>query len=348
MNLTLDSMRSVKRVPATKRHSNVSFLLGMALRVWAIAAVMPCAPAAIFDLQTATVADIQEAMEAGALTSEKLVQLYLNRIDAYDKRGPKINAIITLNPRALNEARALDAERKAKGPRSQLHGVPVLFKDLIDVAGLPTTAGFIPFGAPVPYSGCNVGWTAASSRGRGAGQGFHLQLVWERVRDAPNWGDFEPLQPAAHHGRNEQWERGGDGGVFCDAGGGNGHQRVGVVPVGVLRGHGDAWHARHGQPRRDHSQRSDDGPCRLDRAQCLRRDGPVFGDGRLGRRRFDHVPLDGPFSAKRLVEGIAGCGPGGPAAWRVTRNDLRAGPPTRRAGRSSSRRSATCARVARW
>jgi amidase len=106
---------------------------------------------AVFDLQTATVADIQEAMEAGALTSEKLVQLYLNRIDAYDKRGPKINAIITLNPQALNEARALDAERKAKGPRSQLHGIPVLFKDLIDVAGLPTTAGFIPFGAPVPH-----------------------------------------------------------------------------------------------------------------------------------------------------------------------------------------------------
>src|SRR4029453_11766458 len=106
---------------------------------------------AVFVLQTATVSDIQEAMEAGALTSEKLVQLYLNRIDAYDKRGPKINAIITLNPQALNEARALDAERKAKGPRSQLHGIPGLFKDLIDVAGLPTTAGFIPFGTPVPH-----------------------------------------------------------------------------------------------------------------------------------------------------------------------------------------------------
>ena len=106
--------------------------------------------AATFDLQTATLADIQAAMDSGALTSEKLVQLYLNRIEAYDKKGPKLKAIITLNPKALEEARTLDAERKTKGPRSQLHGVPVVFKDLIDVAGLPTTAGFIPFGAPVP------------------------------------------------------------------------------------------------------------------------------------------------------------------------------------------------------
>ncbi len=105
---------------------------------------------ATFDLSTATLADINAACDAGALTSEKLVQLYLNRIAAYDKAGPKINAVITLNPHALDEARALDAERKARGPRSPLHGVPVVFKDLIDIAGLPTTMGHTPFGAPVP------------------------------------------------------------------------------------------------------------------------------------------------------------------------------------------------------
>jgi Asp-tRNA(Asn)/Glu-tRNA(Gln) amidotransferase A subunit family amidase len=104
----------------------------------------------IFDLSTATLADIDAAMDAGALSSEKLVGLYLKRIEAYDKRGPKINSIITLNPKALDEARALDRERKAHGPRSPLHGVPVMIKDLIDVAGLPTTAGYTPFGAPVP------------------------------------------------------------------------------------------------------------------------------------------------------------------------------------------------------
>jgi amidase len=114
------------------------------------------ASAATFDLQTATVADIQAAMDAGALTSEKLVQLYLNRIDAYDKQGPKINAVITLNARALEEARALDIERKTKGPRSQLHGVPVVFKDLVDIVGLPTTAGHAPFGAPMPLRDATI------------------------------------------------------------------------------------------------------------------------------------------------------------------------------------------------
>ena len=103
-----------------------------------------------FDLSTATLADINAAMDAGALSSEKLVRLYLKRIEAFDKNGPKINAVITLNPKALDEARALDRERKAKGPRSPLHGVPVMIKDLIDVAGLPTSAGYKPFGAPVP------------------------------------------------------------------------------------------------------------------------------------------------------------------------------------------------------
>jgi Asp-tRNA(Asn)/Glu-tRNA(Gln) amidotransferase A subunit family amidase len=103
-----------------------------------------------FDLQTATVADINAAIDAGALSSEKLVRLYLNRIEAYDKKGPKINSIITLNPKAPEEARALDAERKAKGRRSPLHGIPIVVKDLIDVAGLPTTAAFTPFGAPIP------------------------------------------------------------------------------------------------------------------------------------------------------------------------------------------------------
>ena len=103
-----------------------------------------------FDLRTATVADINAAIDAGALSSEKLVRLYLNRIEAYDRKGPKINSVITLNPRALEEARSLDAERKTKGRRSPLHGIPIVVKDLIDVAGLPTTAGFKPFGAPTP------------------------------------------------------------------------------------------------------------------------------------------------------------------------------------------------------
>src|SRR2546426_181800 len=81
--------------------------------------------AATIDLSTATVADLQAAMEKGALTSEKLVQLYLARIDAYDQKGPKLNTVITLSKKALDEARALDEERKTKGPRGPLHGIVI-------------------------------------------------------------------------------------------------------------------------------------------------------------------------------------------------------------------------------
>jgi amidase len=122
----------------------------------ALAASLPAAHAATFDLSTATIADIQAAMDSGSLTSEKLVKLYLARIEAYDKNGPKVNAVITLNPNALEEARALDAERKAKGPRSPLHGTTVVLKDLIDAVGMPTTAGFTPFGAPMPLRDATI------------------------------------------------------------------------------------------------------------------------------------------------------------------------------------------------
>lgn len=107
-------------------------------------------PAATLDLTTASAADLQAAFASGSLTSEKLVSLYLARITAYDTAGPKLASFLTLNPRAADEARALDAERKAGKVRGPLHGVPVVFKDLIDIAGLPTTMGHAPFGAPVP------------------------------------------------------------------------------------------------------------------------------------------------------------------------------------------------------
>ena len=108
------------------------------------------AQAATFDLSTATIADIQSAMDSGALTAEKLVQLYLARIEAYDKAGPKLNAVLTLNKNALDEARALDAERKAKGPRSPLHGIVVLPKDVYDTYDMPTTGGFKPMATSQP------------------------------------------------------------------------------------------------------------------------------------------------------------------------------------------------------
>src|SRR5712675_2632288 len=92
-----------------------------------------------FRLEEATIAEIHEAVGAGALSSEKLVELYLARIAAYDRAGPRLNSIIYINPNAKAEAAALDKERADKGPRGPLHGIPVLLKDNIDVANMPTT-----------------------------------------------------------------------------------------------------------------------------------------------------------------------------------------------------------------
>src|SRR5262249_49483632 len=99
------------------------------------------APENTFRLEEATIAEIHEAVGAGALSSEKLVELYLARIAAYDRAGPRLNSIIYINPNAEAEAAALDKERADKGPRGPLHGIPVLLKDNIDVANMPTTNG---------------------------------------------------------------------------------------------------------------------------------------------------------------------------------------------------------------
>ena len=106
--------------------------------------------AATFSLEEATVADINAVFDAGALTSEQLTQLYLNRIDAYDNNGPSINSFLTINPNALETAAALDRERQLIGSRSPLHGVPVLLKDNIDTLDLPTTAGSLALETAIP------------------------------------------------------------------------------------------------------------------------------------------------------------------------------------------------------
>lgn len=102
------------------------------------------------DLDVATIADINAALSKGTLTSERLVQMFLARIDAYDRKGPSLHAVITVNPKALETARAMDAERKTKGPRSPLHGIPVIIKDNIDTADLPTTGGSVLLEGSMP------------------------------------------------------------------------------------------------------------------------------------------------------------------------------------------------------
>ncbi len=99
-------------------------------------------PGAPFDVTEKTVVQLQAAMTAGKTTAQQLVRLYLARIATLDKAGPRLNAIIELNPDAPAIAAALDAERRAKGPRGPLHGIPVLLKDNISTAdAMQTTAG---------------------------------------------------------------------------------------------------------------------------------------------------------------------------------------------------------------
>ncbi|WP_072013745.1 amidase family protein [Myxosarcina sp. GI1] len=100
-----------------------------------------------FNLTEATVAEINEAFEFGALTSEKLARLYLNRVEAYD---PLLNPIIELNPDLLEQARAIDVQRQQGNISDPLAGIPVLLKDNVDTADLPTTAGSLALEGSIP------------------------------------------------------------------------------------------------------------------------------------------------------------------------------------------------------
>jgi amidase len=95
-----------------------------------------------FELNEVTIAQLQAGMSAGRYTSRRVVELYLERIDAIDRAGPTLRSVIETNPEALAIADALDAERKARGPRGPLHGIPIVIKDNIDTADrMMTTAG---------------------------------------------------------------------------------------------------------------------------------------------------------------------------------------------------------------
>ena len=93
-----------------------------------------------FEVLEATIRDIHDAYKSRRLTARQLVQMYLARIDAYDQKGPTINSVININPKAMEEADRLDAAMRS-GFVGPLHGIPVVLKDMIDVAGVPTTYG---------------------------------------------------------------------------------------------------------------------------------------------------------------------------------------------------------------
>src|SRR5258706_16455871 len=115
-----------------------------------------------FQLAEATIADIHDAFRSRTLTPEELVRMYLARIAAYDQSGPQLNSFMHVNEHALSAARALrvddlddagrakDEDGEADGHRKPLFGVPVILKDNIDTADMPTTAGSVALGASIP------------------------------------------------------------------------------------------------------------------------------------------------------------------------------------------------------
>jgi len=115
-----------------------------------VVTLAPVSARRVIDLESATIADLNAAFKAGTLTSEKLTELFLARIEAYDRRGPSLRALIAVNPKARETARALDTERKVKGPRSPLHGIPVILKDNFDTKDMPTTGGSVLLEGSIP------------------------------------------------------------------------------------------------------------------------------------------------------------------------------------------------------
>ena len=124
------------------------------MRVAIALAVMTCAAVSAqdttLDLLTASVADIQNAVDTGALTYERLVGEYVARIERFDRQGPRLRAVLSVNPKAAEIARGLDEERRTRGRRSPLHGIPIAVKDNIDTVDMPTTGGSLVFRGSFP------------------------------------------------------------------------------------------------------------------------------------------------------------------------------------------------------
>ncbi|MCL2233252.1 MAG: amidase family protein, partial [Treponema sp.] len=135
-----------------------------------------------FDCMEATTAKIHTAMLAGELTCRELTEFCLERIAAYDQKGPRLNAVIMVNPRAAEEAQRLDAELGRSGKLSgPLHGIPVLLKDNINTFDMPTTAGSLSLAGVVPRGDA---WVTAQLRKAGA-----VILAKANLHEFALWGE---------------------------------------------------------------------------------------------------------------------------------------------------------------
>src|SRR4051794_23073446 len=137
----------------------------MNLRLLAIVVALCPLPLVAQQVVEASITDLQREMAAGRTTSVQITRQYLARIAAYDQSGPALDAIIRLNPKALVEAAAMDAERKAGHVRGPLHGIPVIIKDNYDTGDMPTSAGSLALATSQP---AHDGFVVARLRAAGA------------------------------------------------------------------------------------------------------------------------------------------------------------------------------------
>ena len=135
-----------------------------------------------FHLEEVTISDVQAAYLSGATTATRLVQAYLERIQAYDQAGPKLNVVIVLNPRALEEAAALDEHLRTTGKFvGPLHGIPVLLKDNVNTKDMPTTGGSLTLAGYSPATDA-----AITQKLRGAGA---IILAKVNLHEFAIWGE---------------------------------------------------------------------------------------------------------------------------------------------------------------
>jgi amidase len=131
--------------------TSVRFIICALVLAGGAALLRAAQPPGRFILEEATIADLQRRMETGQDTARSLVEKYLARIGALDRQGPSLHSLIEINPDALTIADQLDVERKARGPRGPLHGIPIVIKDNIATADrMMTTAGSLALVGATP------------------------------------------------------------------------------------------------------------------------------------------------------------------------------------------------------
>ena len=236
-------------------------------------------------------------MTAGKATSESLVKLYLERIDEIDRSGPGLNSVIQTNPDALAIARDLDRERKEKGPRGPLHGIPVLIKDNIDTADkMETTAGSLALLGSKPAKDAHV-----VERLREAGAvilGKTNLSEWANFRSSRSTSGWsgrggQTKNPYALD-RNPSGSSSGYGGGHRGQPGRRGHRdgdrRLDRLALVVLRARRPQADGRARQPLGDRADR------------------PLAGHGRAdgpdGRRRRDAPRRDGGSRRERSGDAV--------------------------------------------